>query len=457
MQDPVVIIGAGLAGCEAALQLADRGIAVELREMKPARRTPAQVSDQYAELVCSNSFRSSSLENAVGVIKEEMRRTGGRLIALADAHRVPAGDALAVDRALFGAAVTRTVREHPHIRVVEGEVTRLPTPDEARDVIVATGPLTAPGLAEDIARATGDRSRLYFYDAIAPIVAADSVDETIAYRASRYGKGNADDYLNCPLDRPTYEAFLAAMLAAEKVTPHEFEEAKYFEGCLPVEVMAERGPDTLRFGCMKPVGLDDPRTGRWPYAVVQLRAEDVDRTAYNLVGFQTRMKWGDQLRVLRMIPGLQEAEFLRMGQIHRNTYLDSPALLDAELRLKSAPHLSFAGQITGVEGYVESMACGLLVGWMVAARREGRAVQLPPVTTALGALHAHVLGTRRAHEEQHMPSNIHWGLLPALQLTGKSGKRDRKRLYGERALADIDAWLAATRPESPTLAHRRSP
>lgn len=457
MDDRVVIIGAGLAGCEAALQLADRGIAVELREMKPERRTPAQVSDRYAELVCSNSFRSSSLENAVGVIKEEMRRTGGRLIALADATRVPAGDALAVDRALFGEAVTRAVREHPHIRVVQGEVTRLPTPDEARDVIVATGPLTAPALAEDIARVTGDRSRLYFYDAIAPIVAADSVDETIAYRASRYGKGNADDYLNCPLDRATYDAFLAAMLAAEKVTPHEFEEARYFEGCLPVEVMAERGPDTLRFGCMKPVGLDDPRTGRWPWAVVQLRAEDIDRTAYNLVGFQTRMKWGDQLRVLRMIPGLQEAEFLRMGQIHRNTYLDSPTLLDDQLRLKTAPHLSFAGQITGVEGYVESMACGLLVGWMVAARREGRAPELPPITTALGALHAHVLGTRRAHDEQHMPSNIHWGLLPALTIEGKSGKRDRKRLYGERALADIDAWLTSTQVSSPTLAHRRSP
>lgn len=445
VQDTVVIIGAGLAGCEAALQLADRGIPVELREMKPTQRTPAQVSDHYAELVCSNSFRSSSLENAVGVIKEEMRRAGGRLVALADAVRVPAGDALAVDRARFGELVTRTVRQHPNIRVVEGEVTRLPTPEEARDVIVATGPLTAPALAEDLARTTGDRSRLYFYDAIAPIVAADSVDLSIAYRASRYGKGSPDDYLNCPLDRPAYEAFLAAMLAAEKVTPHEFEEAKYFEGCLPVEVMAERGPDTLRFGCMKPVGLDDPRTGRWPYAVVQLRAEDIDRTAYNLVGFQTRMKWGDQLRVLRMIPGLAEAEFLRMGQIHRNTYLDSPALLDAELRLKAAPHLSFAGQITGVEGYVESMACGLLVGWMVAARRLGHPLVLPPPTSTLGALHAHVLGTRRAHDEQHMPSNIHWGLLPALPAAGRTSKRDRKKLYGERALLELDAWVQQQR------------
>jgi len=443
--DPVIVIGAGLAGAEVALQLADRGIPVRLHEMKPQQRTPAQVSDHYAELVCSNSFRSGSLENAVGVIKEEMRRSGGRLIALADRTRVPAGDALAVDRVLFGRAVTEAVRGHASITVIEGEVDRLPSAAESTDVVVATGPLTAPKLADDIARATGDRSRLYFYDAIAPIVSADSIDTNIAFRASRYGKGEGADYLNCPLDRDQYAAFLAAMLAAEKVTPHAFEEAKYFEGCLPVEVMAERGPETLRFGCMKPVGLDDPRTGRWPYAVVQLRAEDIDRSAYNLVGFQTRMKWGDQTKVLRMIPGLEQAEFLRMGQIHRNTYLDSPTLLDSELRLKNSPHLAFAGQITGVEGYVESMACGLLVAWMIAQRRQGRPIEVPPPTTALGALHGHVLGLRRAHSDAHLPSNIHWGLFPPVESTGRAGKRDRKKLYGERALADLDAWIAPRR------------
>ena len=446
---PVWVVGAGLAGCEVTLQLAERGIPVRLFEMKPHQRTPAQVADDYAELVCSNSFRSASLENAVGVIKEEMRRAGGHLIRLADETKVPAGDALAVDRKIFGARVTERVRRHPNVEVVERALEHLPSPEEAEDVVIATGPLTAPALAEAIAAEVGDASKLYFYDAIAPIVAADSIDTTIAYRASRYGKGDGADYLNCPLDRAQYAAFLEAVIAAEKVVPHAFEEAKYFEGCLPIEVMAERGPETLRFGCMKPVGLDDPRTGRWPYAVVQLRPEDVDHAAYNLVGFQTRMKWGDQLRVFRMIPGLQDAEFLRMGQIHRNTYLDAPAVLDAELRLRSRPNVRFAGQITGVEGYVESIASGLLVGWMVAARRLGRDFTLPPVTTTLGALHAHTLGTRRALEEgkaaKHLPSNIHWGLLPPLAEppAGKKrdGKRDRKRLYGERALADLDAWL----------------
>lgn len=444
---PVVIIGAGLAGCEAALQLARRGIGVRLLEMKPSKRTPAQVGDEYAELVCSNSFRSSSLENAVGVIKEEMRRAGGALIRFADEARVPAGDALAVDRKRFSAMVTEAVRRHPLIEVIEGEVRALPPAGEASDVIVATGPLTAPELAADLARATGDGSRLYFYDAIAPIVSADSIDESIAFRASRYGKGEGDDYLNCPMNREEYAAFIEAILTAEKVTPHEFEEAKYFEGCLPIEVMASRGAETLRFGPMKPVGLDDPRTGRWPHAVVQLRAEDVDRSAYNLVGFQTRMKWGEQLRIFRMIPGLKDAEFLRMGQIHRNTYLDSPRLLDRSLRLVSQPHLTFAGQITGVEGYVESTACGLLAGWLVAARRLGAELDLPPPETALGALHGHILGLRRAEgmkAEQHLPSNIHWGLFPPIE--GRTTKRDRKRLYGERALAAIDRWVAGRSP-----------
>lgn len=447
MSGPVWVIGAGLAGCEVALQLSRRRIPVRLIEMKPAQRTPAQVSDHYAELVCSNSFRAAGVENAVGCIKEEMRRAGGALIALADQHQVPAGGALAVDRERFSLAVTEAVRRDPLIQVVAEERVDFPDPSEAEDVVVATGPLTSPALSQAIVRECGGQERLYFYDAIAPIVAADSVDLTIAYRASRYGKGDGDDYLNCPLDRPTYERFVAAVLAAEKVSPEQFEEARYFEGCLPIEVMAERGPETLRFGCMKPVGLDDPRTGRWPYAVVQLRAEDRDRTAYNLVGFQTRMKWGPQAEVFRMIPGLAQAEFLRMGSVHRNTYLDSPRLLDTSLRLKARPQLQFAGQITGVEGYVESIACGLLVGWMVAARRLGLPFAPPPETTTLGALHGHVLGTLKAEgtkAERHVPSNIHWGLCPAI--TRRIGKKDRKRLYAERALADLGVWQAALDP-----------
>jgi methylenetetrahydrofolate--tRNA-(uracil-5-)-methyltransferase len=437
---PVWVIGAGLAGCEVALQLARRGIPVRLFEMKPKTRTPAQVGDEYAELVCSNSFRSSSLENAVGVIKEEMRMLGGALIRFADESRVPAGDALAVDRQRFSASVTRAVRAHPAIEIVEREITALPGPDEAETVVVATGPLTTPLLAEDIQRVTGEGSRLYFYDAIAPIVSSESIDQTIAFRQSRYGKGGSDDYVNCPLGREEYDAFIGAIQAAEKVVPHEFEEARYFEGCLPIEVMAERGPDTLRFGPMKPVGLADPRTGRMPWAVVQLRAENIDQSAYNLVGFQTRMKWSDQARVFRMVPGLAEAEFLRMGQVHRNTYLDSPVLLDAELRLKARPHVCFAGQITGVEGYVESTASGLLVGWMIAARRLGKELPLPPATTALGALYGHTLGLRRpeGHKQGHVPSNIHWGLFPAIETRSK--KRERKKLYGERALQDAKAY-----------------
>lgn len=437
---PVWIIGAGLAGCEAALQLARRGIPVRLHEMKPARRTPAQVADGYAELVCSNSFRSSSHSNAVGVIKEEMRLAGGALIHFADAARVPAGDALAVDRERFSALVTDAVRAEPNIEIVEEEIERLPGLDEVDDCIVATGPLTAPALADDIARVCGDASKLYFYDAIAPIISADSIDRDVVYALSRYGKGDGADYLNCPLDEAQYDAFISAVLEAERVRAHEFEDAKYFEGCLPIEVTAERGHETLRYSCMKPVGLEDPRTGRVPHAVIQLRTENIDRTAFNMVGFQTRMKWGDQKRIFRCIPGLENAEFLRLGQIHRNTYLDSPRLLDDEFRLKSAPNLLFAGQITGVEGYVESTACGLLVGLMLAARRQGVQWPTPPPTTALGALHGHVLGTRRPEgaPDEHQPSNIHWGLFPKLNVRAK--KRDRKRMNGERAIEHAQGW-----------------
>jgi methylenetetrahydrofolate--tRNA-(uracil-5-)-methyltransferase len=444
---PVFIVGAGLAGCEAALQLAGRGIPVRLFEMKPHRRTPAQVGDQYAELVCSNSFRGAGLDSAVGVIKEEMRRIGGRLIGFADETKVPAGGALAVDRDAFSARVTRAIREQPNIEVIDREITSIPEASEIEELVIATGPLTSPELAASLEALCGGKERLYFYDAIAPILSADSIDMESVFRASRYGKGDGDDYLNCPLDRDAYERFIDAVLAAEKVGSHDFEEAKYFEGCLPIEVMAERGRDTLRFGPMKPVGLVDPRTGREAHAVVQLRAENVGATAYNMVGFQTRMKWGPQAEIFRMIPGLAEAEFLRMGSVHRNTYIDSPSLLDAELRLRARPEIRFAGQITGVEGYVESTACGLLVALMIASRRlRDRPLVVPPKTTALGALYGHVLGLDRtpgAVKAGHVPSNVHWGLCPAL--AGRAGKRDRKRLYGERALRDLEAWWQAER------------
>ncbi len=445
---PVWVVGGGLAGCEIALQLAARDIDVRLFEMKPHRRTPAQVSDDLAELVCSNSFRGAALEQAVGAIKEEMRRAGGALIRFADAHRVPAGGALAVDRDEFSSAVSAAVRSSPNIELMPGEVIEVPSAEEASQVVIATGPLTTDALSRSIVERCGGQDRLYFYDAIAPIVAADSIDMNIAFRASRYGKGEGDDYLNLPLDEATYDRFVRALLEAEYAPTHDFEEARFFEGCLPIEVMASRGEQTLRFGCMKPVGLTDPRTGRWPYAVVQLRAENQARTAYNIVGFQTRMKWGSQRTVLRSLPGLGEAEFLRMGSIHRNTYIDSPSLLDEQLRLRSHPHLRFAGQITGVEGYVESMACGLLVSWMIVAERGGHRVPAPPPTSTLGALYNHVLGRDRsaaASKDAHVPSNVHWGMCPPLP--HRVPKKEKKRRFGERAVQDLETWWASVRAQ----------
>lgn len=440
-QGEVWVVGAGLAGCEVALQLAGRGIPVRLFEMKPERRTEAQVNDELAELVCSNSFRGAGHENAVGAIKEELRIAGSELIAAADATAVPAGGALAVDRDKFSKRVGDRVRSAPNVELVHAEFEELPAPEVVDTVVLATGPLTSPRLAQRIEALCGGRERLYFYDAIAPIVAAEGIDRQIAFAASRYGKGEGDDYLNLPLDETAYGRFVAGLLEAEKVTPRDFEEARYFEGCLPIEVMAARGPETLRFGCMKPVGLPDPRTGKEAHAIVQLRPENVDKTAYNLVGFQTRMKWGAQKALFQELPGLADVEFLRMGSIHRNTYIESPALLDESFRLRSRPQVTFAGQITGVEGYVESIACGLLVGLFVAARRRGATLPLPPPESTLGALHGHVLGTRKApgtEKHPHVPSNIHWGLTPALGLRAK--KRDRKRLMGERALAACRAW-----------------
>jgi methylenetetrahydrofolate--tRNA-(uracil-5-)-methyltransferase len=407
-------------------------VPVRLHEQKPHRRTPAQTTDHLAELVCSNSFRSSNPMNAVGLLKEEMTALGSMILARATQARVPAGDALAVDRERFAALVTETIHGEPGITLLDGEVVELP---EEGDVIVATGPLTSDRLAVTLGELTGETS-LYFYDSIAPIVEDESVDRSVVFAASRYGKGDGDDYLNCPMDAEQYRAFHSALVSAERVALREFETPRYFEGCLPVEVMAERGFDTLRFGPMKPVGLPDPRTGREPHAVVQLRREDIAGSAWNLVGFQTKLKYPEQRRVFRMIPGLENVEFLRMGSIHRNTFLHAPSLLDTSNRLLAHPRIRFAGQITGVEGYVESTASGLLTALHLAAERTGEALAGPPPETALGAMMSHVHGHSRG---EYQPHNVHFGLFPPLGL--KLRKRERKLAYGERARARLADWL----------------
>ncbi|MFL5264820.1 MAG: methylenetetrahydrofolate--tRNA-(uracil(54)-C(5))-methyltransferase (FADH(2)-oxidizing) TrmFO [Anaeromyxobacteraceae bacterium] len=438
MAGKVTIVGGGLAGVEAAWQLAQGGADVALHEMKPARRSPAHKLDGLAELVCSNSLRSDNPENAVGLLHEELRRLGSLVLACADATRVPAGDALAVDRERFSALVTRRLAEHPRVRVVSEEVTALPEGPEP--AIVATGPLTADALAESISRLCG--GRLHFYDAIAPIVAADSIDPAIAYARSRYGKGSGVDYLNLPFDEPQYRAFVAALLAGEKVQPHAFEEPRYFEGCLPVEVMAERGADVLAYGPMKPVGLEDPRTGRRPFAVVQLRREDEAGTAYNLVGFQTRLTWPEQRRIFReLIPGLRNAEFVRMGQIHRNTFIEAPRLLAPDLSHRERPHLFFAGQITGVEGYVESTACGLVAARAVLDRLAARPFRPPPPATAIGALYRHVTGAAHPPGTPYQPTNVVYALFPPLEGRHR-GKAARKGAHAERARKEIAGWIA---------------
>lgn len=454
--DRVRVIGGGLAGCEAAWQLLQRGLAVELCEQKPARRTPAQTSDHLAELVCSNSLRSANPENAVGLLKEELARCGSLLLRCAEQTRVPAGDALAVDRERFAVAVEGALLAQPALTVVRGEVTALP--DDDVPTIVATGPLTSDALALDIARVCG-RERLAFFDAIAPIVEADSVlvadgpdaPAGAAYFLSRWGKGEGTDYLNCPVDRAQYQAFLTALREADRAQ-HHVDDAHYFEGCLPIEVMAERGDDTLRFGPLKPVGLDDPRTGRWPHAVLQLRKEDVHGTAYNLVGCQTRLKQPAQRAVFGMIPALAQARFLRFGAIHRNTYLDAPAVLDDKNALRGRPSLYFAGQITGVEGYVESLASGFLTSLVVADALAGKALDLPPATTALGGLWRHARGTLRAEGATHyVPSNVTWALIPPVdegevapgQKKKKLGKGEKRVRLVARARRDLDAWWRA--------------
>ena len=438
---PVHVIGGGLAGSEAAWQLARAGVPVVLHEMRPVRGTDAHKTDRLAELVCSNSFRSDDADyNAVGLLHAEMRRMGSLILASADRHTVPAGGALAVDRDGFSEAVHAAIEAEPLIEIERGEVAGLP-PAGWDSVIVATGPLTSPALAEAVRALTGEDS-LAFFDAIAPIVHKESVDLSKAWFQSRYDRvgpsGDGSDYINCPFSKDEYLAFLDALLAAEKTEFKEWEATTpYFEGCLPIEVMASRGPDTLRYGPMKPVGLRDPRTEWRPYAVMQLRQDNALGTLYNMVGFQTKLKYAEQVRVFRMIPGLENAEFARLGGLHRNTFLNSPRLLDEGLRLKAMPRLRFAGQITGCEGYVESAAVGLIVGRYAAAERQGQVLAPPPNTTAIGALLAHITGGASA--ETFQPMNVNFGLFPPI-VTNIRG-RERKKLLSQRALADLDAWL----------------
>ncbi|MBK7858632.1 MAG: methylenetetrahydrofolate--tRNA-(uracil(54)-C(5))-methyltransferase (FADH(2)-oxidizing) TrmFO [Archangiaceae bacterium] len=423
----VTVIGAGLAGSECAHQLARLGHRVRLCEQKPEKKSPAHKLDGPAELVCSNSLRSDNVESAIGLLHAELRKVGSLILGAADQCRVPAGDALAVDRVEFSNAVRASLASR--VEWVGGEVTALP---EGLTVI-ATGPLTSDALTGELSKHVGEK--LYFYDAIAPIVSADSIDPTRSFAASRYGKGGGDDYLNLPLTKDEYARFVAELKAGQKVTPHAFEEPKYFEGCLPIEVMAERGEQTLAYGPMKPVGL-----GTDAHAVVQLRKEDKAGTAYNLVGFQTRLTWGEQKRIFALIPGLANADWVRMGQIHRNTFIDAPRLLSADLSLKAEPRLFFAGQISGVEGYVESAACGYLVALSVHARLTGATFDPPPATTAMGALYRHVTGEAHPAGYRYQPTNVVFALFPPLE--GRHKKAERRTLYSKRAQRDFEAWAA---------------
>lgn len=431
------IIGAGLAGCEAAWQCARLGVDVELHEMRPVKSTPAHQTDKFAELVCSNSLKSESENTAPWLLKEEMRRCGSLLIKIAQETAVPAGHALAVDRDAFAALVNEAISAEPRIKVVRQEVTHI---DEGDGItVIATGPLTSDALSQEIARLSGS-NHLYFYDSISPIVEADSIDLSRVYFAARYGKGTAD-YINCPFTKDEYDRFYDGLIAAQSVEGHDWEKLNYFEGCLPIEEIARRGRDTLRFGPMKPVGLDDPRTGKWPYAVVQLRRENLRADSYNLVGFQNHLKFGEQARVLRLIPGLENAKFLRYGQIHRNTYINAPSLLDELLNMKQHPNVFFAGQISGVEGYTESIAMGILVGINVACIAQGLAPMAPPRETALGSL-VHYLCNAEAKNFQ--PANITFDLLPQLDEETRPRVRDKKvrhKMVCERALKALEEWV----------------
>ena len=444
---PIHIIGGGMAGSEAAWQIARMGVPVVLHEMRPVRGTDAHKTDSLAELVCSNSFRSDDKEqNAVGLLHEEMRRCDSIILKMGDKHAVPAGGALAVDRDAFAADVTKTLEDHPLITIDRAEVTGLP-PEDWDSVIIATGPLTSPPLAEGIRTLTGE-GELAFFDAIAPIIYKETINMDRAWFQSRYDKegpaGTGKDYINCPMEKDEYYAFIDALLTAEKTEFKEWEKnTPYFEGCMPVEVMAERGIETLRFGPMKPVGLTDPRTGRRPWAVVQLRQDNALGTLYNMVGFQTKMKYAEQTRVLKMIPGLEDATFARLGGLHRNTFINSPKLLDHTLRLKAMTRLRFAGQITGCEGYVESASVGIMAGRFAAAEKLGRDMPAPPSTTAMGALLSHITGG--ADAETFQPMNVNFGLFPPLDLKDARGRPirgiDKKRETTARALRDLDNWL----------------
>jgi methylenetetrahydrofolate--tRNA-(uracil-5-)-methyltransferase len=435
----IQIIGGGLAGSEAAWQLAEAGLRVRLSEMRGGGdTTQAHESDRLAEMVCSNSFRSDDAEhNAVGLLHQEMRALDSLIMRAADAHRVPAGSALAVDREGFAAEVTRAVEQHPNVTVMRERVDGLPN----HPTIIATGPLTGSKLAEAIAAETGEGA-LAFFDAIAPIVHRDSIDMDVAWMAARWDKGGKD-YINCPLDKEQYDAFVQALIDGEKMPFKEWEkDTPYFEGCMPIEVMAERGPETLRYGPMKGVGLDNPRTGRWPYAVVQLRQDNALGTLWNMVGFQTKLKHGEQVRIFRTIPGLENAEFARLGGIHRNSFINSPRLLDPQLRLKSSPNIRFAGQITGCEGYVESAAVGLLAARFAAAELSGETLPTPPPETAIGALLAHITGG--ADADSFQPMNVNFGLMPPL--TERARKADRKKAYTDRARTALAEWLQSIPP-----------
>jgi len=435
----VHIIGGGLAGSEAAWQLAEAGLRVRLSEMRGGGdMTPAHETDRLAEMVCSNSFRSDDAEhNAVGLLHQEMRALGSLVMRSGDKHRVPAGSALAVDREGFAAEVTRAIEHHPNVTVVRERADALPD----HPAIIATGPLTGSKLAEAIAAETG-QGALAFFDAIAPIIHRDSIDMDKAWMAARWDRGSSEgggkDYVNCPLDKPQYEAFVQALIGGEKMPFHDWEmDTPYFEGCMPIEVMAERGRETLRHGPMKPMGLDDPRTGRWPYAVVQLRQDNALGTLWNMVGFQTKLKHGEQIRIFRTIPGLENAEFARLGGIHRNSFINSPRLLDRELRLRSKPNIRFAGQITGCEGYVESAAVGILAARFATAELRGEVLPAPPPETALGALLAHITGG--ADAETFQPINVNFGLMPPIE--GRWKRADRKKAYTDRARTALAQWL----------------
>ena len=450
------IIGGGLASCEAAWQAARRGVRVTLHEMRPSTPTAVHHTDGLAELVCSNSFRGDKLDNAVGLLKEEMRRLDSLILAMAESTRVPAGAALAVDREQFSRAVTAAVESHPLIDVVRGEVTAIPDATPADPVILATGPLTSPALSAEIVQLVG-REHLAFYDAISPIVLAESIDRSIVFRASRWdrsfrGEGAAEpagpacgvddgqgDYLNCPLSKSDYDAFYDALVGAESATVHDFDTATFFEGCLPIEVMAHRGRDTLRFGPMKPVGLTYPRTGRFPYAAVQLRQDTLAGDHFSLVGFQTQLKWGEQARVLRMIPGLAQAEFVRFGMVHRNTFINGPTVLEDTWQVRGRPGLYFAGQVSGVEGYVESAASGLAAGMSAACAALGQTFVPPPRTTALGALGFYV---SHADPSTYQPTNITFGIMEALPNPPR-GRVERKTAVSTRALSDLAQWRQA--------------